>query len=164
MKIQAAIGDREFEVIVERENGFFEITIDGGEPQRVDAHKLEGDFYSILTGGRSYEVSVEPDGDGYHVRHGAATQWVSFSDPSRRAREKGGVAAGPVQIVSQMPGRVVRVLVAEGDTVEENQGVVVVEAMKMENEIASPKAGTVKSVAVSPGDSIDGGGLLLIVE
>ena len=63
-----------------------------------------------------------------------------------------------------MPGRVVRVLVAPGDTVAARQGVVVVEAMKMENELRSPKAGTVKEVAVTPGTSVEAGRVLVVIE
>jgi biotin carboxyl carrier protein len=163
MKISAQVGDRVFEVEVERTEGSYQVTIDG-ETREVDAQKLEGDFYSILTEGRSYEVSVEPEGDGYHVRHGAAKQWVSFSDPSRRARKSRSVAKGPLAIVSDMPGRVVRLLVAEGDTVEEGQGVIVVEAMKMENEITTPKAGKVSTVAVEAGQNVERGAELLVVE
>jgi biotin carboxyl carrier protein len=63
-----------------------------------------------------------------------------------------------------MPGRVVRVLVAQGDEVAARQGVVVVEAMKMENELRSPKAGRVKEVSVKAGDSVEAGRGLLVVE
>ncbi len=63
-----------------------------------------------------------------------------------------------------MPGRVVRVLVAAGDTVAARQGVVVVEAMKMENELRSPKAGRVKDVAVTPGTSVEAGRVLIVIE
>ena len=62
-----------------------------------------------------------------------------------------------------MPGRVVRVLVNEGDKVEEGQGVAVVEAMKMENEIPAPRAGTVHSVNVEPGQTVEGGGVLVVI-
>jgi len=163
MKFSAQVGDRVFEIVVGRTDGVYEVEIDGHR-RIVDAHKLEADFYSILTGGRSYEVSVEPAGDGYHVRHGAARQWVSFADPSRQARATRRAAKGPQAIASDMPGRVVRILVAEGDAVEEGQGVIVVEAMKMENEITAPKAGKVTSIKVEPGQNVDGGAPLLIVD
>ncbi len=162
MKISAKVGDRVFEVVVGRTDGAYEVEVDG-KRHVLDAHKLEGDFYSIVTDGRSYEVSVEPDGDGYHVRHGASKQWVSLSDPSRQARE--AVAAkGPLSVITQMPGRVVRLLVAEGDEVEEGQGVVVVEAMKMENELKSPRDGVVKNLSVEEGAAVEGGIALCLIE
>ena len=155
--------ERDHEVSVDRENGGYIVEVDGTRLE-VDAHKLEGDFYSILIDGRSYELSIERRRDGYYVRHGASERMVTFSDRSRRAREALGVAAGPLKVLSVMPGKVVRVLVAAGDAVESGQGLVVVEAMKMENEIAAPRAGKVKSVAVEAGQAVENGALLMVVE
>jgi len=107
---------------------------------------------------------VERDGDTYKVRRGAAQLDVTISDPSRQAREAVAASAGPEKIVSQMPGKVVRVLVAEGEAVEAGAGLVVVEAMKMENEVATQKGGKVTKVAVAPGDAVEVGALLLIIE
>jgi biotin carboxyl carrier protein len=163
VKISAKAGSQVYDLLIERENGFYTITIDG-ERHQVDARKLEDNFYTILTGNRSYEISVEPAGDGYLVRHGAAEQLVQFHDPSRGARDASKVPDGPLQIVSEMPGKVARLLVAEGDEVAEGQPVIVIEAMKMENEIATPKAGSVKSIAVEPGATVEGGAVLLVIE
>ena len=127
-------------------------------------HKLEADFYSILTGGRSYEVSVETTRDGYRVRHGATQQLVTLTDPGRQARENRQEASGTAEILSDMPGKIVRVLVGEGDTVDEGQGLIVVEAMKMENEITAPRAGRVNSIAVRPNQTVEGGARLLTIE
>ena len=162
MKLTAKAGAHVFEVVVTREDGHYIVEVDG-ERHVVDAQKLEGDFYSMLTANRSYEVSVSPYRDGYEVRHGAAHQRVIFTDPSRRARED-GAHEGPLEIRTEMPGRVVRLLVAEGDTVEEGQGVAVVEAMKMENEISTEKAGKVSQVAVEPGQQVENDALLLVIE
>jgi len=162
VKISAKAGQQLVELTIERSNGEYVVEI-GGERRRADVRKLEGDFYSILTGGRSYEVSVEPRGEAYYVRHGAAELLVTLSDPSRQARE-GRVKQGPDEVVTQMPGRVVRLLVAEGDEVEAGQGIVVVEAMKMENEIVAGKAGKVVSVRVEPGRTVEGGAVLAVIE
>ena len=163
MKISAKAGPHVLEVMIERSDGHYVVEVDGVR-HLVDAHKLEADFYSLLAGGRSYEVSVEPRGDAYHVRHGAAEQVVSLTDPSRRARELTASADGPARIVTLMPGKVVRVLVRAGDKVDAGQGVVVVEAMKMENELAAPRAGRVASLAVEPGQSVEGGAVLAVIE
>ena len=162
MKISAKAGSRLFDVLIDRQNGLYVVTVDG-EEHLVDAHKLEADFYTILVDGRSYEVSVEATGDAYRVRHQASEQLVELSDPSRRARERDR-AVGPAKIVSMMPGRVVRLLAAEGDEIEEGQGLVVIEAMKMENEVGSPKAGRLKSLDVEDGQTVDSGTLLAVVE
>jgi biotin carboxyl carrier protein len=164
MKISARAGSHDHEVTIERQNGLFVVEMDGTRYQ-VDARKLEGDFYSILRGGRSYEVSVEADGDRYFVRHGAAESVVTLTDPGRRAREDlGAGGVGPEEIVSVMPGKVVRILVDEGAEVQEGQGLVVVEAMKMENEIASPKDGKIAAIKVEPGQAVEAGAALIVVE
>jgi len=163
MKVCAKTGSTVVEVTVTRDNGNYLVELDG-VVHKVDAVKLESDFFTVLNGSRSYEVSVEAKRDGYHVRHGAASRVVTFMEPGRSEREAIGAVDGPEQIVSAMPGRVARVLVKQGDPVEAGQGVVVVEAMKMENEIVAGKAGTVTSIAVEPGQTIEGGGLLAVIE
>ena len=163
MKITARVGDAVHEVTIERQEKDYLVEIDGSS-KLVNANKLEGDFYSILIGGVSYEVSVEVAGDGYIIRHGASEQQVRFTDAGRQARERSGAGEGPQTVESMMPGKVVRVLVQEGDTVTEGQGLVVVEAMKMENEIESPKDGKITAVKVEPGATVEPGGALVIVE
>ena len=163
MKLEAVVSGKSFEVEISREDGQFVVTIDG-VTRHVDAHKLEADFYSILSEGRSFEVSVERSKDGYKVRRGGHEIPVAFTDPSRSGRASRFDSSGPEVICSAMPGRVVRILVGEGDEVTEGQGVIVVEAMKMENEIACGKDGKVASIAVKEGDSVEGGAELLTIE
>jgi biotin carboxyl carrier protein len=89
---------------------------------------------------------------------------VNASRTGRGAADAGGSAHGEQKVSAPMPGRVVRVLVAAGDEVQARQPVVVVEAMKMENELRSPKAGRVKDVAVAPGASVEAGRVLVVIE
>jgi len=163
MKLAVKVRDHVHDVVVTRQNGHYVVEIDGRRHE-VDSHKLENNFYSFVTDGRSYEVSVERDGDTYKVRRGAAQLDVTMSDPGRQARESLASSSGPEKVVSQMPGKVVRVLVAVGDEVAAGAGLVVVEAMKMENEIATVKGGKVTKIAVAPGEAVEGGALLLVVE
>ncbi len=163
MKMTVRTGEREHEVTVERRDGQFRVVVDGKE-HLVDVRPLEADFHSIMMEGRSYELSIEADGDRYHVRHGASQRTVSLVDATRRGREALGRAHGPETVVTVMPGKVVRVLVAPGDAVEAGQGLVVVEAMKMENEIGAPRAGRVAAVEVEPGRAVEAGTTLLILD
>ena len=163
MRLSIKVRDHVHDVVVTRQNGHYVVEIDGHRHE-VDSHKLENNFYSFVTGERSYEVSVERDGDTYKVCRGAAQLDVTISDPSRQAREALAAGSGPEKVVSQMPGKVVRVLVAEGDEVEAGAGLVVVEAMKMENEIATERGGKVTKIAVAPGEAVEGGALLLVIE
>jgi biotin carboxyl carrier protein len=89
---------------------------------------------------------------------------VNASRTGRGAADAAGSAHGEQKIVAPMPGRVVRVLVAAGEAVEPRQPVVVVEAMKMENELRSPKAGRVKSVPVTAGTSVEAGRVLVVID
>jgi biotin carboxyl carrier protein len=164
VKFKARAGEREHELHIERRDGSFVVDVDGIE-HLVDARKLEADFYSILVADRSYEVSVEANGNEYRVRHGAAVVVVSLADPSRGAREElRGTKDGPEVVTSVMPGKVVRILVAEGETVRPEQGLLVVEAMKMENEIAAPRGGTIRSIEVREGQPVESGARLIVIE
>jgi len=163
MKFTAKVGDKLHEVTIVKENGRHVVDVDGCR-HVVDSHKLEGDFYSILSGTKSYDVSVETMRDGYRVRHGAAVNMVLLTDPGRQARQGLAVADGPEHIMAVMPGKVVRILVEEGDQVEAGQGVIVVEAMKMENEITCAKGGKVVSVAVKAQQTVESGAELLVIE
>jgi len=89
---------------------------------------------------------------------------VNASRTGRGAADTGAGAPGEQKIVAPMPGRVVRVLVAAGDQVEPRQPIIVVEAMKMENELRSPKAGRVKDVAVTAGTSVEAGRVLVVID
>jgi biotin carboxyl carrier protein len=163
VKFAAKVGETEHEIVVARLDGLYVVTLDGAE-HVVDARKLEADFYSILYEGKSYEVSVETAGAKYVVRHGAHEQVVELADASRGGREELRKKGGPETVDSVMPGKVVRVLVSPGDEVNAGQGLVVVEAMKMENGIGAPRAGRVKSVDVAPGQNVETGARLVVLE
>ena len=118
---------------------------------------------------RSYEVAVDRGSNGERIVHvnGQAVP-VSIVDPRTRPTRRPGAAstvgAGPRQVVSPMPGRIVKVLVKVGDTVAAHQGLVVVEAMKMENELRAPGAGRVTQVKVVDGMSVEANAVLVTIE
>lgn len=135
------------------------------ERARADAHEVEPGVYSILIEGRSYEVKIEPGGEGYYAGVNGRRYSILVRDPRRLSRTGGGLAAtGRQKITSPMPGKVVRVLVGEGEEVAAGQGLLVVEAMKMQNEIRSPKAGRVASIPAREGAAVAGGETLVEVE
>jgi biotin carboxyl carrier protein len=137
-----------------------------GQPVQVDAVIPRRDVLSLLVEGHSYEIKREQSATDLHMWVGSARFAVELRDPrSLRSRQKaGGDEKGPKKIVAPMPGRVVRLLVAEGSEVEAGQGIVVVEAMKMQNEIKSPKRGVLKKVLATPGTAVTPGDVLAIVE
>lgn len=148
------------------EGGTFRLRIDG-EPCEVEARVTPlGVSVIHAADGRAVDVAVSerPRGELWlqlpHVLVPAQVDARRY----RRASDGPAAAAGEAQVLAPMPGRVVRVLVKPGETVEARQGLVVVEAMKMENEIGAPKAGRVKSVGVTAGQSVDAGRLLATIE
>ena len=137
------------------------------KPLKADVREVEPGVYSILVEGRSYEVKIEPGStpDSYYAGVNGRRYAIQVRDPRRLSRSRGPFSApGRQKVTSPMPGKVVRVLVREGDQVEAGQGLVVVEAMKMQNEIRSPKPGRVVAVLVKEGTAVGGGEALAEVE
>ncbi len=140
-----------------------EIGVDTGA--RGDIVEVEPGVYSILRDGRVDEVRIVRSRAGYTASIGGRTLELEVIDPrDRRSSAAAGGGEGRQRIVAPMPGKVVRVLVALGDPVRAGQGVVVVEAMKMQNEMKAPKDGTVVELGVVPDGTVAAGDVLAIVE
>jgi glutaconyl-CoA/methylmalonyl-CoA decarboxylase subunit gamma len=159
---------REYEIEVQdREDGSHELTMDG-RAVRVDFNRAEDPaLCSLLVGQRSYEMLVVDDEEQVSVTsHGLGVQMRVESERERNARLIAGDvnAEGGGRVEAVMPGIVVSVAVAEGDSVEAGQAVVVLEAMKMENEIRSSGAGVVAKVHVTAGQTVNGGDVLVEIE
>lgn len=123
--------------------------------------ETEPGIYSVLLGGLSYEARVS----GSTISIGEHSFTWEIDDPRQWKRSDGGADAhGRASITAPMPGKIVRLLVSVGDEVTAGQGIVVVEAMKMQNEMKAPRAGKVVSVAVKEGDSVVAGFLLAVIE
>ena len=120
--------------------------------------------YSILVGTRSYEVKIEERGHDFVVAVNDRRFEIAIQDPRRSRGHAGGIDSGSRDIVSPMPGKVIRVLVAAGEEVHPGQGLLVVEAMKMQNEIKAPGAGKIKAVHVSEGSAVAAGEVMVVVE
>jgi biotin carboxyl carrier protein len=137
---------------------------DGEAGQTADCTHPEPGVWSILLDGLVYEARVERAGDGFIVMVGGRRFEVSVSDPRRwKGGPRAGAAAGKELVTAPMPGKVVRVLVRPGDTVEAGQGVAVVEAMKMQNEMKAHRAGAVISVEVEEGAAVSAGDALVVI-
>ena len=147
---------------VKRTESGWSLRLDGRE-MAVDAERIDGDTLSLVRDGESFAVRRVP-GRGMWVR--GRYYEVSVRDRrswrGRERRSKGG--EGAENLTATMPGKVVRLLAREGENVLPNQGIVVVEAMKMQNEIRSPKAGVLKRVLATPGMTVNAGEVLAIVE
>ncbi len=154
--------DREAEVHLERHDHCYQVRVDG-EEYEIDFRRVAGDVLSLLIDGRQYVVSVRPAGGGrYRVSGGGDVDEVELMDPltflARKSRV--GDAQGAAQVTAYMPGRVVRILVEEGQEVCVGDGLVVLEAMKMENEIKAERDGVVREISVKEGQPVEGGDVL----
>ncbi|MFZ0271789.1 MAG: biotin/lipoyl-containing protein [Acidobacteriaceae bacterium] len=144
--------------------GQWRIRVDG-QPVEADVHLLRPGILSLLIAGRSYRVVLDADPNDPALHVGPHRIPYRIDDPrSLRSRRRHARTDGPVTLKASMPGRVVRVLVEKGEAVALNQGILVVEAMKMQNEMKSPKDGRVRELRVSPGDTVAAGDVLAVIE
>jgi biotin carboxyl carrier protein len=165
MKYEVLIDGHLHQVEMERAEKGYECIVDG-EHFALDVAMTARDVLSIIHNGRNYEAKREYSLLGEtHIIVGSERFFAEVRDPrSLRSRRAAGTEAGPAKILAPMPGKIVRIIAAEGDEVEAGQGLVVVEAMKMQNEIKATKKGTVTKIAVREASAVNAGDLLAIVE
>src|ERR1700722_6017298 len=146
MRYLASIDGAEHELDIEElpAAGSFQIEL-GGKKFDADLRQVGAASFSIVIANRSFDLDVVREGEEVVVSSRGGVTRLTLEDTPRRLMRSGGRKArevsGRVQVGAMMPGRVVSLLVKVGDEVVANQGVIVVEAMKMENELKSPKAG-----------------------
>ena len=170
MKLQVEIGDRVRTVEVLRQPAGFRVLVDG-QARLVDAVQVTPDAWSLLVtdGGAAQSVeavvSARPGNGTLDVYLDGLRIPVHVSNGRGRASADAGSAGASLQrINAPMPGKVVRVLVKAGATVKARQGLVVVEAMKMENEVRALRDGHVREVLAVEGQSVDAGATLVIID
>ncbi len=163
MKYHVTVDGHEHEVVLEERLGTLSVRFDG-EPVLVRYEEVDRlGQVALFLGERSYAVSIEGDANRATVTVAGALHRVEIEDERERAahaaeRERG---AGGAEVRSVMPGIVVEVLVAEGQAVAKGQPLLILEAMKMQNEIAAPQAGRVAAISVQKGTTVGNGALLV---
>jgi biotin carboxyl carrier protein len=131
----------------------------------IDPVLVRSDVLSLRVGNSAYEIKSERVANDLHLWVGTRRFAAEVRDPrSLRGRSRAGSDQGPKKITAPMPGKVLRLLVREGEAVESGRGIAVVEAMKMQNEIKSPKKGIVEKILVGEGAAVNAGDVLAIVE
>jgi len=166
VKYEVLLSGKTRVVEIAQTNGAWKISLDGC-PLDADATEVAPNTFSVLLHGESHQIRIARRPDGTLTLHtGCAEYHAEVIDPrSWRGRRHGALEAeGRQQIAAPMPGKVVRVLVKPGDPVEAGQGLLVVEAMKMQNEIRSPKSGRVEKLLAKEGQAVNAGEVLLWVE
>ena len=168
MKLHATIAENEIDVEIRRAPGRVLANVDGREYE-LEANRRSSTVMLRTADGKIFDCRVEGNsssGQPIDVFVGARRYTLTLTDPKhlRSAAAASDSADGAVRIVAPMPGKVVRVLVEQGAQVEAGAGVIVVEAMKMQNEMKSPRAGVVVSIKVKPGDTVNAGDVLAVIE
>ena len=166
MKFEVLINNTRRIVDLERDANRWRISLDGHLVD-ADAVEIAPNTYSILLNGKSHEIRVTPTPAGVlTLQTGPHEFTAEVIDPRAwRGRRQGAIEAeGRQQILAPMPGKIVRVLVQTGEAVQAGQGLLVVEAMKMQNEIRSPKSGTVERLLVKEGQPVNAGEILAWID
>ena len=144
----------------------YRVMIDGKPAVEAEAQLLRAGVLSLHIAGKAYRCVLEESPEGAAIHFAGHRLAYRVDDPrslkSRRSRQGG--TDGPKPLKAPMPGRVVRVLAAVGDQVEVHQGIVVIEAMKMQNELKSPKTGKLVELRAEPGGTVAAGDVLAVVE
>ena len=164
MKYFATVNDEEFVIEIDRDDRIMV----NGESYEIDFHQMaETGVASLLLNHRSLEAFVEEREDAWEVLiHGEVYRVQVADERAHRLAQARGTAVavtGEANINSPMPGIIIAVSVREGDEVTKGQKVVILESMKMENELTAPREGVVLRVAVEPGASVDKGQVLLVI-
>ena len=166
VQLSGRAGSSKHIVELEPDGGRWRIKLDD-QPLDADVLEIAPQTFSVLLRGESHEVHVEAQPDGTLKLQNRGEEFVAeVNDPRAwRGRRHGALEAeGRQSVQAPMPGKVIRVLIGEGQSVEAGQGLLVVEAMKMQNEIRSPKSGTVQRVLVREGQAVNAGDVLAWVE
>jgi len=166
MKYEVHIAGKTRTVELTRDGARWQISLDGTATD-VDAIEIAPGIFSVLLNGESHEIRVAPNPNGTLTIHDGPNEFkAEVADPRAwRGRKHGAVEAeGRQQIVAPMPGKVIRLLVKPGDKVEAGQGLLVVEAMKMQNEVKSPKTGTVEKLQAKEGQAVNAGDVLAWID
>ena len=150
-----------------------QLTHPGGRPRwQIDGADLEADavevapgIYSVLVDGKSIEVRIERTGSQLRVVANGKEYLAAIENPRELKKNRAGAAQieGRQSVVAPMAGKIIRCLVKAGDEVQSGQGLLIVEAMKMQNEIRSPKAGKVEHLKVGEGQTVSAGDIVVVI-
>ena len=164
MTYDVIIDGKNYRLELEQVQNRWVCRLDGREIE-VDAVIARPNVLSLRVGNKAYEIKSERVANDWHLWVGSARFGAEVRDPrSLRGRARSTDERGPKKLAAPMPGKVVRILVHEKSEVEAGAGLVVVEAMKMQNEIKSPKKGTIQKLLVNEGAAVNAGDVLVIVE
>jgi biotin carboxyl carrier protein len=167
LKLRVEVDGESYTLDLQRNGAASHYLLEGAshEAGAASVIELKPDVFSVLMGYKSFTVFLSERNGVLDVFVATQRHAISIADArDRPVGSKKVAAAGPVEIRAQMPGKVIKLLAAPGTTVQAGQGVIVVEAMKMQNEMKSPKAGVVSRIRVQEGATVAAGETMMVVE
>ena len=162
MIFAASVCGRSVQVEVRGGDGRYSLRLDG-QPLEVSFSGAGQGYRSLRIGQASHELGLEREGDGYRVTFPGASVVVALAEAASGSAALAPRAHGPSRLTAPMPGRIVRLLSEAGADVVAGQGLVVIEAMKMENELRAPRGGRLTELLVREGQAVEAGALLAVV-
>jgi len=165
MRYEIGIGDKIYRLELEKAHERWLCRLDGREIT-VDAALVEANRLSIVVNGKSFDIRRENAGESQRVFLRGTPYDIALRDPRSLNRRKpvGTGDAGLLNLTATMPGKIIRVLAKEGDRLQAGMGIVVIEAMKMQNELRSPRDGTLIRIVAQAGMNVNAGDVLAILE
>lgn len=162
MKYVTIINNEQYEIEIDNDGGI----LVNGEPRDVDFLNLGGSLYSVITQNRSLEAVIEDEENIIEVMMDGRLYETQVLDERAllMVQRRGGLGSGSGEVHSPMPGLIVKVTVEDGQNVEQGQTVVILESMKMQNELKAPTTGTIVAIHVDAGKTVDKGELLIEIE
>lgn len=169
MKLVAELNDETHEVEIKRGDGLNLTAEIDGRVYELEASEPELNVYLFKHANRIYQIFVSPNekaGEPFAVNAGNQNYEIKIVDPKRLRGSGAGSSQteGASEIKTAMPGKVVKVLVETGAEIKQGDGVIIVEAMKMQNEMKAPKDGTIKEIRFPEGATVNAGDVLAIIE
>ncbi|HLB58458.1 MAG TPA: biotin/lipoyl-containing protein [Bdellovibrionota bacterium] len=165
MNFEATIGKKSRSVKVTKDDGHFIVFIDQLQPIFADLVTTPTG-YNLVMQGRSYRMTLASENHSYSIQINGELFELQMVSEFRKLQQRlrGQELAGAGTIIAKMPGKIVKVLAKVGDEVHDGQSVLIMEAMKMENELRSPSKGKIKEIRVKEGDTVEAGALLVVLE
>ena len=166
MRYIAVINGRQVKLELDGKDGAYDLTLDG-KSLSVDAIRPNHHLFSLLVEGKSYEVAVEKRGTDFVVYfYDDTVELALFESRKFKVLElaKRSGPAGPLKVVAPMPGKIVKVAVAENSRVNQGDALLIIEAMKMQNELKAPRSGIVKNLNAKEGEPVSSQQILLVLE
>jgi biotin carboxyl carrier protein len=168
MKLIAELNDKKHEIILKQTGENVSAEIDG-RVYKLEAQEVEPNVYLLKHENKIYQVFVSPNkntNEPFQVNVGAKDFEIKLTDPKRMRHSASASESegGAAEIKTAMPGKVVRVLVEQGAEIKQGDGVLIVEAMKMQNEMKAPKDGIIKEIRATEGETVSAGDILAVIE